>query len=139
MSWFTNSGQLSCKTAHFRRDFWQNYFLIIYVLDIDLEVGIQLEVSGPNCSHGAIVSGCHLSLLCLPPRGYPDDITVSWLRNSLILQVDTAGVKFSEDNTVLMIGGASFDDSGCYQCTASNGIGIVRQSERVRVVVQGQQ
>ena len=83
-----------------------------------------------------MAAGCEFRLDCDPPDGYPNNISLSWFRNLELLQ-ETARMEISADKRVLTIGRASFDDSGRYQCRASNGIGIIRHSKLVTISVQG--
>ena len=83
------------------------------------------------------MSGCRLRLECHPPDGYPNNITVSWNRNGQALTPGALGLEFSSATRVLVIDNPTHDDSGSYQCRASNGIGITRKSKLINITVQG--
>lgn len=59
-----------------------------------------------------------------------------WYRNDIELHpLDGSEIDFSDDMAVLTIFNATYDDSGLYQCRASNNIGIVRSSRVVFIHV----
>ena len=79
-----------------------------------------------------------MRLECLPPGGYPE-VRVSWYRNGVKLrQADTLGIDFSHSKRILSITNATYEDSGAYQCRATNAVGTTGNSRLVPVRVRGE-
>ena len=88
------------------------------------------------------MSGCGLSLKCYPPSGYPSDVRVTWFRNGAEMYETTASdvgsrIVLTENKTMLVINSVIYEDSGWYQCRASNGLGITRHSTIINITIQG--
>lgn len=50
---------------------------------------------------------------------------------------EVPGIDFAPNARVLTIRNVTYDDSGSYQCRASNGVGVTRSSELLNITVQG--
>lgn len=110
--------------------------------DIERDIGIESEILGRDCTGVSeteqevkLASSCGLRFLCTPPNGYPA-ISLSWYRDHVLLE-ETEKLEILENNTILMISNTTFDDSGSYECRASNELDITRQSSSITVLVQG--
>lgn len=63
---------------------------------------------------------------------------MSWYKNERKLdQAEEAGIDFAPNMRVITIRNVTYDDSGSYQCTASNDVGVTRSSKLLNITVRG--
>lgn len=64
---------------------------------------------------------------------------VSWHKNERKLDQaeEISGIDFAPNMRVLTITNVTYDDSGSYQCRASNDVGVIRSSKLLNITIRG--